>query len=130
MPLFTPDHRTRAVDMFNGADDGRVAVPNPQSPRSEYGCGVSAKRCSRCQAPSRTVKPGPIAAVDSARTVPPMTHQTTAATPDALHKAITHLEKVDTKELEEILRGIVAGQRPVKPLVTPPLSRLGAHANS
>lgn len=59
-----------------------------------------------------------------------MTRQNTAATPDALRKAITHLEKIDTEKLEEILRGIATGQRPVKPLVTPPLARQDAHANS
>ena len=59
-----------------------------------------------------------------------MTHQNTAATSDTLREAISHLEEIDTKELEEVLRGIAAGQRPVKPLVTPPLARRDTHANS
>ncbi len=59
-----------------------------------------------------------------------MTRVNTAATPDTLRKTITHLEKVDTEELEEILRGIAAGQRPFRPLVTPPLSHRGGHARS
>ncbi len=59
-----------------------------------------------------------------------MNKHTTTATAATLRRAITHLEKVTTDELEEILQQFAAGEKPMGPLVTPPLAREGSQSHT